>query len=75
MLKPNFVSAILESLTLEWVQFSNDITTRLKRPRTVVQEDAKGCVWCFGSERVVCRNEAVRKMWFSHILGLSLFGR
>ena len=74
VLQPNFVSTILESLTLEWVQFSNDLTTGIKRPRKVVQEDAKGCVRCLGRERVVCRNEVVRKMRFSHILGLSLFG-
>ena len=75
VLQPNFESTILESLTLEWVQFSNDLTTGIKRPRKVVQEDAKGCVRCLGRERVVCRNEVVRKMRFSHILGLSLFGR
>ena len=74
VLQPNFVSTILESLTLEWVQFSNDLTTGLKRPRKVVHEEAKGCVRCLGSERVVCMNEVFRKMQFSHILGLSLFG-
>ena len=75
VLQPNFESTMLESLTLEWVQFSNDLTTGIKRPRKIVQEDAKGCVRCLGRERVVCRNEVVRKMRFSHMLGLSLFGR
>lgn len=74
-LEVNLLSTLLYSLTSEWFKFASDLTIRLKRPKKTIQDDIKGGVIYFGSERVIIRNEVARTMRMIFLLRLSIFGR
>ena len=58
-LEVDLLSTVRQSLTVEWIKFASDLTTELKQPMKIIQDDVKGRVRCFESERVTIRNEVV----------------
>lgn len=55
----NLISTVRQSLTAEWMKFALDLATGLKRPKKIIQDDTRGGIKRFGSERVIIRNDVI----------------
>ena len=73
-LEHHFIRNVLESLTNEWVNVCKEFNGNLKRPKRTIQDCDSGTISCFGKERVMVRNELVKKVRLSTMMVLTLFG-
>ena len=46
-LEVNLLSTVRQSSTAEWIKFTSDLTTGLKRPKKIIQDDVNGLIKCW----------------------------